>query len=111
MEYTSYQISQKVNITLGLYYAFNFHKKTSKCWRYPTSSNGGHASSPYIDDYNCDDDPFDKYDDTICAFNWDELQKIMNHKVLGCYRKSEFEAIENIDDYAMQLNDYINENK
>lgn len=108
-EYVSYDVSKEINDTLGKYYCRLFGKLTKECWRYAVNGSGGHASDPEIDDFYYYDDPFDENDDTVMAFTWDELYALMNKVVIGDYRKTEFECIENIDEFAIELNKYIKE--
>ena len=105
-EHVSYEVSKEVNDVLGKYYARLFNTLTKNCWR-----SGGHASGPEIDDFYYYDDPFNIDDDTCCVFTWEELNKLMNKVVLGDYRKTEFECIENIDQFAIELKNYLEENK
>ena len=102
MNTISYECAKEVNDILGKSYARLFYTLTKNCWR-----SGGHASGPEIDDFYYYDDPFNIDDDTCCAFTLEELDKLMNKVVLGDYRKSEFEAIDNIDEYAYKLKDYV----
>jgi len=105
MERISYECAKKVNdVLVRLVWGVCGNKL--KVWRYPTSSNGGHASEPYIDDMNYDDCPDDKYDDTIIAPDWEDLRKSLNSLNPSWYILSEFEAIDNIDEYAYKLVDY-----
>jgi len=108
-EYISFELAKEVNDTLGYAYCYARLPKIKKCWRYPTSGNGGHPRGPYIDDIYYDDDPFDEYDDTWFAFSWKELYNLMNAYVVGDYRKVEFECIEDINEFAMKLSQYIKE--
>lgn len=109
-EYISFETAQEVNDTLGYaYYYFAKLPKIEKCWRYPVSGSGGHPCAPYIDDLYHDDDPFDEYDDTWFAFSWKELYDIMNACIIGDYRKTEFECIEDINEFAIELNQYLKE--
>ena len=50
-EFTSYECAKEVNDILGRKYHLVCRKQLEKCWRYPTSSNGGHPRGPYIDDF------------------------------------------------------------
>ena len=108
-EYVSYKVSKEVNDILGHSYCRNIFKTKPKCWRYPVNGSGGHASAPFIDDFYWDDDPFDDYDDTIFAFTWEDLYALMNKVVKGDFRKSEFESIEDINQFALELYDYVKE--
>lgn len=111
-EYVSYEVSKEVNDILGKYYCRNFHHYTDKCWRYPETGSGGHASDPYIDDFIYhEDNPLNEDDDTIMAFTWKELFELINKVVVGDFRKAEFEAIDNIDTLAIKLNNYFKEFK
>jgi len=105
-EHVSYEVSKEVNDVLGKNYARLFNTLTKNCWR-----SGGHASAPEIDVFYYYDDPFNIDDDTYCAFTWEELNELMNKVVLGDYRKTEFECIENIDQFAIELKNYLKENK
>lgn len=108
-EYVSYEVSKEVNDILGKYYCRNFSKFSAKCWRFSETGSGGHANGPEIDDFYYDDNPLDDYDDTIFAFTWNELYKLMNKLVDGDFRKAEFECIDNIDTFALELNKYLEE--
>ena len=108
-EYVSYEVSKEVNDILGKYYCRNVFKTEPKCWRYPVNGSGGHASGPFIDDFYYDDNPLDDYDDTIFAFTWEDLYTLMNKVVKGDFRKSEFECIEDINQFALELNKYLEE--
>ena len=107
-EYISFETAEKVSETLGAKF-YLCHGKPEKCWRYESTSSGAHPSAPYIDDLRYDDDPFDYYPEVWFAFSWEELFELMNKVVLGDYRKSEFECIENIDEFALELYAYIKE--
>jgi hypothetical protein len=48
MDRISYECAKKVNDVL-VYLVWSVCGNELKVWRYPTSSNGGHASEPYID--------------------------------------------------------------
>ena len=103
MDVISYECAREVNDILGKSYAILFHTLTKNCYR-----GGGY---PEIDVFYYYDDPFNIDDDTCCAFTLEELNKLMNEVVLGDYRKSEFEAIDNIDEYAYKLKEYIEKKK
>ena len=103
-EYVSYEVSKEVNDILGKSYARLFNTLTKNCWR-----SGGHASGPEIDDFYYYDDPFNIDDDTCLAFTWNELHALMNKVVVGDYRKTEFECIKDINEFAIELNKYIEE--
>lgn len=60
----------------------------------------------YLDDMYSDDNPDDRYDDTIIAPDWNDLRKCLYSLSPSWYILSEFEAIDNIDDYAYKLVDY-----
>ena len=105
MDRISYECAKKVNDVL-VCLVWRVCGNKLKVWRYPVSSNGGHASTPYVDDMNYDDNPDDKYDDTIIAPDWEDLRKSLNSLNPSWYILSEFEAIENIDEYAYKLVDY-----
>ena len=107
-EYISFEIAEKCN-KLAPRYAGYCHKVTKKVWRYPENSNGGHAFAPFIDTR---DDMYldaDDFEEIWSAFDWNELYELMNVVVDGDYRKSEFEAIESIDEFAIELNNYLKE--
>lgn len=108
-EYISFKIAKEVNDTLGYAYCHARLPKIETCWRYPETGSGGHACAPYIDDIYYYDDPFDEYDDTWFAFSWEELYALMNAVVIGDYRKVEFESIEDIDEFALELYNYVKE--
>jgi len=109
-KYVSFHVAEEVSEKLGSEYCYKFHHKTEKCWRYPETGSGGHASGPYIDDWY-GDDPFDYYPEVWFAFSWKELYALMNAVVIGDYRKVEFESIEDIDQFALELNEYIKEQR
>lgn len=109
MDRISYECAKEVNPALAhVCLCLNRHVK---CWRYPESSNGGHASAPYIDDLNCDDDPSDRYDDTFIAPTFEEMRKILDHYKPGIAILVEFEAIEAIDEYAYKLAEFVKEKR
>ncbi len=108
-KYISFHVVEEVSEKLGSEYCYKFHHKIKKCWRYPVSGSGGHPCAPYIDDWDYDDDPFEEYDDTWFAFLWEELYALMNAVVIGDYRKVEFESIEDIDEFALELYNYTKE--
>ena len=105
-EYISFETARECN-KLSVRYSGYCHKHTKKIWRYPENSNGGHPESPFID--NSDDMWSDEYEEIWSAFDWNELYELMNVVVDGDYRKSEFEAIESIDEFAIELNNYLKE--
>jgi len=107
-EYISFHVAEEVSEKLGSEYCYKFHHKTEKCWRYPETGSGGHPSDPYIDDWYSDD-PFDYYPEVWFAFSWKELYALMNAVVIGDYRKVEFESIEDIDEFALELYNYVKE--
>ena len=109
IEYISYNIAKEVNDILGKTWCKIFKNKSKKCWRFPETGSGGHAIGPFIDDFYYDDYPLDDNDDTVFAFSWNELFTLMNVVVKGDFLKSEFECIENIDKFALELNNYIKE--
>ena len=109
MDRISYECAGKLNDNLAWIYQF-VCKRNLKVWRYPVSGSGGHYCDPYIDDLHYDDEPEDDYDDTIVAPNWDELRQILNHFEPPLGILVEFEAIDNIDEYATKLVDYMKEN-
>ena len=113
MDRISYDCANKINDDLAWFALYVCGKKL-KVWRYPQSGSGGHYCDPYIDYQNYDDNPDDDYDDTIIAPNWDELRQMLNALEPSYYTLSEFEAIDNIDEYAFKLSDYYieyNKNK
>lgn len=107
-EHISFETAEKCN-KLAPRYAGYCHKGTKKVWIYPENCNGGHASAPFIetrDDMYFDADDFEEI---WSAFDWNELYELMNAVVDGDFRKSEFEAIESIDEFALELNQYLEE--
>ena len=56
---------------------------------------------------NYDDYPDDENDDTIVAPDWNDLRKCLYSLNPSDFIASEFEAIENIDEFAHKLADYI----
>ena len=108
-EYISFDIAKKCD-KLSINYGIYCNKNTNKVWNYPESSNGSHASSPSIKDR--EDLYEDEYEGEVwSAFSWKELFELMNKVVEGDFRKSEFECIEDINQFALELNKYIKENK
>ena len=107
-KYISFNTAEEVSEKLGAEYLYKFHHKTKKCWRYEETSNGAHPSGPKIDDWD-GDDPFDYYPEVWFAFSWEELYALMNAVVIGDYRKTEFECIEDIDTFALELYYYAKE--
>ena len=105
-EYISFETADKCGTKLSIKYSAYCHKQTKKVWRYPENSEGGHPQSPSLEDRT---DMWGEIDEIWSAFNWNELYELMNVIVDGDYRKSKFECIENIDDFALQLYEYIKE--
>lgn len=108
MDRISYKCANEINDDLAWFALYVCGKKL-KVWRYPVSESGGHYCDPYIDYQNYDDNPDDDYDDTIIAPNWDDLRKILNKLEPGIAILVDFEAIEDIDEFAYKLRDYYNE--
>lgn len=92
---------KELSKTFGIY----CHKVTNSVWVYPVNSNGGHSSNPFIEIRS--ELYLDDIEEIWPAFDWNELRELMNIVVDGDYRKSEFEAIENIDEFAYELNEYL----
>ena len=111
MDRISYECAKKVNDILAIPLLKVCQQFELDVYRYPVNSNGGHPSGPYIDMMYYDDNPDDPYDDTIVAPNWDNLRKCLYSLHPSYFILSEFEAIENIDEYANKLRDYYLENK
>ena len=105
MDRISYECAVKVNDVL-VYPVWSACGRKLKVWRYPVSGSGGHYCEPYIDNMMYDDDPSDDYDDTIIAPDWNDLRKSLNSLNPSWYILSEFESIDNIDEYAYKLADY-----
>lgn len=113
MDRISYKCANEINVVLAWFYQY-VCKRNLKVWRYPENSNGGHYRDEYIDDLHWNDEPEDMWDDTVIAPNWDELRQMLNALEPSYYTLSEFEAIDNIDEYAFKLSDYYlehNKNK
>ena len=110
MDRISYECANEINDDLAWFYQYVCKTKL-KGYRYPVSGSGGRYCDPYLDDLHYDDCPEDPYDDTVIAPNWDELRKMLNALEPSYFTLSEFEAIENIDEYANKLRDYYLENK
>lgn len=114
-EYVSWEAANKIfdnRDKLNTYYHLKLHRSPTKFWYYPVNGSGGHHSSPRLEDskdifYLVDDDEF--YGAIIHSFNWKELYELMNVCVDGDYRKTEFESIEDIDQFAIELNQYLKE--
>lgn len=110
MDRISYECAKKVNDDL-VYPVWKTCGSKLKVWRYPVSGSGGHYCDPYIDIMHSDDYPDDEYDDTIIAPNWDDLRKTLYSLNPTTWILTEFEAIDNIDEFAYKLKDYYNECK
>ena len=110
MDVISYECARKVNDKLAWYALATCHRKL-KVWRYPTSGSGGHYCSPYIDDLGWDDNPDDRDDDTIIAPDWDDLRAILNYFKPSTFTLTEFEGIDDIDQFAYELVIYVDEVK
>lgn len=106
MNIISYECAKEINNILA-YPLLTVCKYDLKVYRYPTNDSGGHASGPFFDDMYWDDNPDDPDDDTIVAPNWDNLRKCLYSFNPSYFILSEFEAIDNIDEYAHKLADYI----
>lgn len=106
-EYVSFDVCQQIP-KVAFKYKVYLHKYPKKCWKYETSSNGGHVRGAYLDDMTdmCIDNDYEEF---WCTFTWNELYELMNKVVDGDYRKSEFELIDNIDKFALELNEYLKE--
>ena len=105
MDRISYDCANEINSDLAWFYQY-VCRTNLKVYREPVSSSGGHYCDEYIDDLHWDDEPEDMWDDTVIAPNWDELRKMLNALEPSSYMLSEFEAIENIDEYAHKLRNY-----
>lgn len=105
MDRISYECAKKVNGIIA--YRILCYCKDVKVWRYPESNSGGHGVAPFIDGMNDDDNPCDKYDDTVIAPNWEELRLCLNSLNPSWYVLSEFEAIDDIDEFAQKLKEYM----
>ena len=105
MDRISYKCSLNINDVLAWYILYSC--KDVKVYRYPVTGSGGHASEPFLDDMNYDDYPDDEDDDTIVAPDWNDLRKCLYSLNPSYFILSEFEAIENIDEFAYKLADYI----
>lgn len=108
MDRISYKCACEINDDLAGFALYTCGKKL-KVWRYPVSGSGGHYCDPYIDDQYYDDNPDDQYDDTIIAPDWNDLRKILNKMNPSLGILVEFEAIDNIDEYAYELAKYYKE--
>ena len=84
MDRISYECAKKVNGIIA--YRILCYCKDVKVWRYPESSSGGHGVAPFIDGMNDDDNPCDKYDDTVIAPNWGRIETMFEFfkSVLVC---------------------------
>ena len=105
MDRISYECARELNDVLAWYILYAC--KDVKVYRYPVTGSGGHASGPFIDDMYYDDYPDDEDDDTIVAPDWNDLRKCLYSLNPSDFIASEFEAIENIDEFAHKLADYI----
>lgn len=106
MDRISYKCAKKINDDLA-WFALSVCGRKLKVWRYPVSGSGGHYCDPYIDYRHYDDYPDDDQDDTIIAPNWDDLRKCLYSLNPSDFILSEFEAIEDIDEFAYKLADYV----
>lgn len=100
MDRISYDCANEINSDLAWFYQY-VCRTNLKVYR----------EDKYIDDLLWDDEPEDMWDDTVIAPNWDELRKMLNSLEPSYFILSEFEAIENIDEYAHKLRDYYLEKK
>lgn len=100
MDRISYDCANEINSDLAWFYQY-VCRTNLKVYR----------EDKYIDDLLWDDEPEDMWDDTVIAPNWDELRKMLNALEPSYFILSEFEAIENIDEYAHKLRDYYLEKK
>lgn len=100
MDRISYDCANEINGDLAWFYQY-VCRTNLKVYR----------EDKYIDDLLWDDEPEDMWDDTVIAPNWDELRKMLNALEPSYFILSEFEAIENIDEYAHKLRDYYLEKK
>lgn len=107
MNRISYECAKEVNDILAIPLLKVCKQFELDVYRYPFTGSGGHASGPYVDMMYYDDNPNDPYDDTIVAPNWDNLRKCLYSLNPSNFIASEFEAIENIDEFAYKLADYI----
>lgn len=105
MNIISYSCAKETNDTLS--HILLKTCKQLKVYRYTVTGSGGHATAPYIDNMYYDDNPADEDDDTIIAPDWNDLRKCLYSLNPSYFIASEFEAIENIDEYAYKLADYI----
>ena len=103
MDIISYECAKKVNDILVNPVLRAAKDKNVKCYRYPVNESGEHATSPYLDDlgYYKDDE------DVVVAPDWEDLRKCLYSLKPSCFILSEFEAIDNIDEFAYKLVDYI----
>ena len=106
MDRISYNCAREINDVLAFPMLRACHDQI-KVYRYPYNGSGGHSSNPFLDEKYWDDHPEDDDDDTIIAPNWDDLRKCLNFLNPSDFILSEFEAIENIDEFAYKLVDYF----
>lgn len=107
MDVISYECAEKVNDILAIPILKVRKRHELYVYRFPVTGSGGHASGPFLDDMYYDDYPDDEDDDTIVAPDWNDLRKCLYSLNPSDFIASEFEAIENIDEYAYKLVDYI----
>ena len=111
MDKISYECAKQVNDVLAIPLLKVCQQFELDVYRYPVTESGGHPSDPYIDMMYYDDNPDDPDDDTIIAPDWDNLRKCLYSFNPSVYILSEFEAIDNIDEYAYKLKEYIEKMK
>lgn len=107
MDIISYECAKNVNDILAIPMLKVCKQHELAVYRFPVTGSGGHATSPYVDIMYYDDNPANEDDDTIIAPNWDNLRKCLYSLNPSDFIVSEFEAIENIDEYAYKLVDYV----
>ena len=107
MNVIGYECAKKVNDILAIPILKVCKRNELYVYRFPVTGSGGHASGPFLDDMYYDDYPDNEDDDTIVAPDWDDLRKCLYSLNPSDFIASEFEAIENIDEYAYKLVDYI----
>ena len=111
MDKISYECAKQVNDVLAVPMLRVCGQLELEVYRYPVNESGGHASSAYPDIMYWDDNPSNEDDDTIIAPDWDNLRKCLYSFNPSVYILSEFEAIDNIDEYAYKLKEYIEKKK
>ena len=107
MDTISYKCAREVNSVLARPLLRVCSQPELDVYRFPVTGSGGHASGPYLDLMYWDDNPADEDDDTIVAPNWNNLRKCFYSFNPTDFTATEFEAIENIDEYAYKLVEYI----